>query len=273
MQECQLLRGQRKKENEELEAHCDAVWKSYDSLIAPMWELSEDQMPIHDTLSEILFRLEAMKKASIAEMDSKSRLVELENMKDSLMKLEMETGKSTGNEKGREICKHLLQQCTHFLHQLIHEGKYIKFSNAYIVDPSLMPIFIRLNDLVDRLHRLRDSFGSHNFDIKLLSKLQSEAIEIESYRIDGTFRDLKGGIPKGQAILVECLETAHDLIHECIILQETACGSNDDYSTSAVIRKSLKSWVQMSETGNSNHVIFKGLSYLQKTFMIQLYIL
>lgn len=99
------------------------------------------------------------------------------------------------------------------------------FLHPTVVDDSLQSLYIRIKKLVDSLLRLRDLFQQGVVDPVLLSEHQQELHAIEDECVDGNFVNAQGNIPKGQATLVKYMDSAYDLVHECLILQDAACPS------------------------------------------------
>ncbi|KAL2917420.1 hypothetical protein HK105_203085 [Polyrhizophydium stewartii] len=221
--------AQLEREKKQLEHLTEEIWRKFDELIMPLWKFEDSMVPIYEELSTIHIGLDKLLRTPSA-ADDMERSVHLRAFQERLHEVEnkMVDGKFVPggwNEfggkipSGQAMCVNLMQRC-YKLVQKISESESI-------VDPSLITINNKLEDIISNLSSIRDSAqAGFPIDTIELHTYQQQLQAIDSMRRDGKFLNDKGEVPEGQAALHDLLEWAFDLVHECIVEQEAQMGED-----------------------------------------------
>eukprot|EP00842_Homolaphlyctis_polyrhiza_P004141 jgi/Hompol1/4728/HPOL_003838-RA len=209
-------------EKQQLESAVEHVWHNFDEVIMPLWKFDESMVPIYHELGAIHSALRRLARRE--GIDALERGIELRQLQERLHDVEngMIDGKFVpgGWSKfggripaGQAMCVNLMNRCYKIVRKISDMDS--------IVDPSLLAIHNKLEDIISRVVSLRDA-AKRGFSIDPIELhiYQQQVDEIDSLRKDGKFVDASGNIPEGQATLHDLLEWAYDLIHECIVEQE-----------------------------------------------------
>ncbi|KAJ3088918.1 hypothetical protein HK102_007638 [Quaeritorhiza haematococci] len=225
-----------KREKAQLYHIIDSIWLQFDELILPLWRVDDSLVPIYEELAAIRRELEQILSTPFDDKRAdtirhlQSRLHNIENQYVIDGKFVPDGWSKMGGKipSGQAIVASLLTRC----YRLVR----LAVESESIVDPTLIPIQNRLENIILHLSTIKESLDEGaNVDPLELRFVQEHLDAIDRGAVEGKFLDADGNIPEGQATIHEQLEEAYDLVHECLVEMEARKDSEDASSVIGVL--------------------------------------
>ena len=184
----------------------------------PLWKFEEELLPYYQELSRIHAKLDLLREQPMENKARENELIALQGRLHEVENTMVDNKFVPGGwteygghiPGGQAILVTLMNRCYKLVEHIQRLGSDI--------DPVLFSITYRLEDLVANLASLRDSYkAGFPIDPIELHIFQEQVDSIDSLRKDGKFFNANGRVPQGQAAVIDLLEQAYDLIHECVI--------------------------------------------------------
>ncbi|KAI8977133.1 hypothetical protein BDF20DRAFT_913502 [Mycotypha africana] len=211
----ELLRADDIKGKELIEGLLEQIYEEIEDMKAAINNVAEPLVPIVERLKQIRSQLDKLAlthRWTLRETDLYAYLLQLQEIEKLRKDGSFRDSQAADNSipEGQAVINFLLRGCYRLMAKMLSE-------NVPVAE-ALMPVYNQLSTVRRCLIEVT-KWGKPD-SVRDLYPYQMKLASIDNMRVNGTFYDVEGNIPEGQAMCVALLNECYDMLHELISLAD-----------------------------------------------------